>query len=990
MNIFGEGFPDEIISQVKLRQTKYGSGFNDTRSPEDILYLNARTAWCKLVSSAFISDPDSLNNSNIKELGYRGNTLAKNYVLFNGTTPHNSEGKSGLNNMDFSDRTYAYTNWGIQNADFGFRPMAGITSATIKHKNRGSIRVATVNIKANDKISFEIIDVLYLRLGFSILLEWGNSMYFRNDGVLETNPNNSLAEEFLDGSLNYLEFLGKIKEQRKKSHGNYDAMFGKVTNFHWSFMPDGTYNITLDLVSVGDVVESFKIAGNALNVNNSANSKDTPNVTLEDNNIRKVLKTYAASSDIADYLYKCSLLLNGHKETYNFLYNISNSTNFDYNNYWKNEFPKKGIKDICFIDNKETRETFYYIRLGNLLKFIEEALIYKVKAQKQTTSVPLLSFDYSIDDNFMHAPPQLMSFDPSICMVRRTLSFPKPHTFIGSNLIDDTEFFNFSGVSKFTAYEASSKFKDPFMAGELHAANSDFAEPFMVDNLPEVGNVMNIYVNFRFILSKLQELVNTETNELKLFSFLKEILNGINSSFGGYSKLDIFLDETTNQVKIIDQNPLPSTASALRQINSTKLIKVPDRYAFFDLYGYKDGKAGFISDFKFNTELTPEFATMIAVSATSNGNVVGENNTALSKLNLGIEDRFKTEVNGGGKEFISESDQQKKLQSDYDIASEEFYNYAYENFVKYLKHLYYGNYIPGEIQDNKSSYTTYLKLYKKVKYTETQLNNFLAANKDKSKIATKFQPGTGFIPFNLSITMDGLSGMKIGSKFIIDGSYLPSNYPDTVDFLIKNLSHEIKDNKWTVTIESYCIAQGDDETHVPAPLPKTTPQPVTQPTAPSSGRNSCSIKDIPKGIKKISQQQVYDYFKTKGYSKAACAGIISSLQNESSLNLNAFNPEGGGCGDYGLAQWRGDRQTGLHTYSKTISQPIDSVAAQLGFVNYELVSSIGPKIKGLTNPEEASYIMSSEFERFKGASDRKNKEVIQRQKEARTIYNKLA
>jgi hypothetical protein len=59
--------------------------------------------------------------------------------------------------------------------------------------------------------------------------------------------------------------------------------------------------------------------------------------------------------------------------------------------------------------------------------------------------------------------------------------------------------------------------------------------------------------------------------------------------------------------------------------------------------------------------------------------------------------------------------------------------------------------------------------------------------------------------------MDGLSGMKIGSKFLIDGSYLPSNYPSTVDFLIKNITHEIKDNYWSTNIESYCIAQGDDE-----------------------------------------------------------------------------------------------------------------------------------------------------------------------------------
>jgi hypothetical protein len=71
------------------------------------------------------------------------------------------------------------------------------------------------------------------------------------------------------------------------------------------------------------------------------------------------------------------------------------------------------------------------------------------------------------------------------------------------------------------------------------------------------------------------------------------------------------------------------------------------------------------------------------------------------------------------------------------------------------------------------------------------------------------QPSTGFIPFNLSLTMDGLSGMKVNSKFLIDISYLPSNYPETVDFLIKGLSHKIEGNKWETMLESYCISKGE-------------------------------------------------------------------------------------------------------------------------------------------------------------------------------------
>ena len=37
----------------------------------------------------------------------------------------------------------------------------------------------------------------------------------------------------------------------------------------------------------------------------------------------------------------------------------------------------------------------------------------------------------------------------------------------------------------------------------------------------------------------------------------------------------------------------------------------------------------------------------------------------------------------------------------------------------------------------------------------------------KYKIADKFTPGTGFIPFNMSLTMDGLSGFIIGINWSI-------------------------------------------------------------------------------------------------------------------------------------------------------------------------------------------------------------------------------
>jgi hypothetical protein len=53
--------------------------------------------------------------------------------------------------------------------------------------------------------------------------------------------------------------------------------------------------------------------------------------------------------------------------------------------------------------------------------------------------------------------------------------------------------------------------------------------------------------------------------------------------------------------------------------------------------------------------------------------------------------------------------------------------------------------------------------------------------------------------------MDGLSGMKIFSKYNIDSKFLPENYPDSMEFIIMNISHTIQNNIWTTNITSAAI-----------------------------------------------------------------------------------------------------------------------------------------------------------------------------------------
>jgi hypothetical protein len=52
--------------------------------------------------------------------------------------------------------------------------------------------------------------------------------------------------------------LNPIEALRDKYKGNYDALLGKISNFNWTFNPDGSYSIELTIISLGDVIESLK------------------------------------------------------------------------------------------------------------------------------------------------------------------------------------------------------------------------------------------------------------------------------------------------------------------------------------------------------------------------------------------------------------------------------------------------------------------------------------------------------------------------------------------------------------------------------------------------------------------------------------------------------------------------------------------------------------------------------------------------------------
>jgi hypothetical protein len=63
----------------------------------------------------------------------------------------------------------------------------------------------------------------------------------------------------------------------------------------------------------------------------------------------------------------------------------------------------------------------------------------------------------------------------------------------------------------------------------------------------------------------------------------------------------------------------------------------------------------------------------------------------------------------------------------------------------------------------------------------------------------------GFIPFNLGLTMDGISGIKIYNEVNVSTRFLPKTYPDKLRFIIKGVTHKIQNQDWETSLETVVI-----------------------------------------------------------------------------------------------------------------------------------------------------------------------------------------
>ena len=881
-NLLGKSHKKYVQDQIKIRQEKLGKFSKDST---DIAWMNGKTSWVRLASSVNIENSeiripltsreiykdanykaggDTTNSQNVSpginkiieinlnslneegligvdvevptgnqrlELlnlpeSFMGSSLAERVVLVGGaevidfTSTDNNTVTKKTKRKGIEPTPFPV----YQGQEFGLVAMPGIQSVDVKSKSMGSLREANISIRVNDPRQLEIIETLYLRLGYSMFLEWGNSSYFKNDGeyvkgvlaepgliydflqqktptqkeidaVLITKMldldgdgvEDKLDEEFIaefERRIDNIQiFQEKIEKAKKDSCGNYDALFAKVTNFSWEFDPSGFYNVTLTMISWGDIIESLSI--NSFYPDVTLNIKDdgsvdrtkvdrpnasaleafiheatTPNTFIRDNSFI----VYSTTTEIQT-VTKSTLISTIDKKVKLFFASIEDTQQSasDYSdklNYNREATNSKGKIISC--NAAFGKERFYYLRFGDLLDFIKtKLLIYNVKS-------PIIDIDTRLNKNFCYNPGINISANPKKVMIKRELpldpyavlpieeldALPKDYKVINGPFTDELDF---ASIENF-----DSKIPGTDVIG---------------------GDIMNIYFEKNFLYEEIDRLRDSKTGKMPLFKFIKSLLSTANECLGGVNQLDLRVKDD-RIVEIYDQVPL----YGVKQNDNENL---PQQ---FNIYGINENDGSFVSNFGLKTELTNDFATTVAIGAQANGEIVGEDSTMLSKWNFGLVDRFipkkvdSIAVNTNDKdkelkEALALTEKIKQLWSRYQIqiTDSDDYNFWFpamgsEQFTNYTK--LQQNFLSSIIKLETNSHSS----------NPNRLSNQM-----------------GMLPINLNLEMDGLSGIRIYDQIHVDTRFLPSYYPNYLVFIIKGVSQSFNGNRWITKIDT--IAQ---------------------------------------------------------------------------------------------------------------------------------------------------------------------------------------
>ena len=302
---------------------------------------------------------------------------------------------------------------------------------------------------------------------------------------------------------------------------------------------------------------------------------------------------------------------------------------------------------------------------------------------------------------------------------------------------------------------------------------SKFSVNFNYNGIERLAStdILDIFVSVEFIKNIFDDMVANETGkDQTILALVMRVLFGIKKSAGMINDFDIYIDEDTDIQYVVDRKLVPEGTPPT-----------------INLFGQKSTARAF----NISSKITSDLTTMIAIGASATNTDSSIDAMQMKQWNQGMVDRFL-----GKKDFGGKTD---------DKFDENLNNQ--HNFITLTEYFGALNQTIGNKDFQKDGSKT-------IAYNPGDENSIASVHKsvmNKLYQHSLFKDGlvpAGIIPVQLSFTIDGIGGIKIGETFSVQDKILPERYKDPetgksrVGFIVKGVNHALDGGSWITEVEA--------------------------------------------------------------------------------------------------------------------------------------------------------------------------------------------
>ena len=905
-NVIGGPLDKTVLKQLKVRKEAIKN--RNQRTEIDLQYLGNTTGWVRAISSINGLKYDSeLRNQPARRYILQAGVGRALYEDESSTKVAGTGLRGGFEGVNGAQDISSYSTSELT----GFTPMPGITSLTVKSKNTfGTLREATLEFVAHSIEDFNELEKLYMRPGYTVLIEWGHSTFLNNESEFQTRVEKYRLGSFFESQkVSVIE--SKIKEYKEANHGNYDAIFGFIKNFSWSY--NGTsYLCSIDIISKGELIES-------ISMDVPASSTKIPGKKEKEEEDRKnPIKEFDARQITTDL----------HK----FLYCIKNASSEKYEKVTLGNVVESTITD-------EAIENYVKEYTGNLYTQVVDDL--------KNSGAPLRTSDYPVSSQVVRYQIIVQNDDNSgqwgrAVSLRTVLSILN-HIFLAKSA--NTPLLRFYTGKKEGPSTTFYTFQehiglDPKICILGKTSDNKSIIRYQIGNqanlsLEEQQDILNIFLDVDYLMDVADKIIQSARDTApSVIDYVYEILRDVQKNLGNINEFDLHHDEETSILYIVDRKVVPGK----------KAIKE----SFIDLVGLNSE----IENLNITSKLSSKISSMIAVaSADSSPAGVASDVLNIQKWNEGLYDRHLKEKEIGNEYFpfatsISTSGKTQYIHA-YNAKGElvqitkKIPPTSTELFVKFLDNINSSNYYIGY---RKQDLNGYINIHRRV-----------MRELGKDTALTKEENPHGLIPFELSFSIKGIGGIKIGQSFTIPDVFLPDRYRGEVGFLVTGVEHRINNGRWTTDIRTQMIML----TAFNKQQPESEDITVEEDTQTVAQQKS----DLD------NYGKIALMLKNLGVTKEGAMGFLGNVKAESNGDPTALElkvqPVIGGKGGLGIVQWTASRRRSIEQAAQKDPATLLNIDFQTGYLSNELkrqYARVLAVLQSTDSVEVAAQVVLEKFE----------------------------